>query len=299
MPIIYTSIGGAESVPSGSDAEVQFNDGGAWGGDSEFTWDKTNDVLNVGLASITASDGSALFMSGGVLIGSTAGSNLLNLLSDGSIYNGDNNWYISPAGEAKLSSIVDLTSLGINNGSSGIWLSQTDFRIEDYGNVAMQVTPGGSVYFQNDLVVISEGGGQGFVGTKYVSDPNTGLGILNTVDLQLMDASEVLAISFSAANRYLAAPITGDAVFSWGQTTLTVADDIDFVFGATNGTMFGTTAAQKIGFWSKTPIVQPTTAVAAATFAANSSGIANDTATFDSYTIGQVVKALRNVGILA
>jgi hypothetical protein len=52
-------------------------------------------------------------------------------------------------------------------------------------------------------------------------------------------------------------------------------------------------------FWNKTPIVQPTTAIAAATFVMNTSLIANDTATFDGYTIGQVVKALRNVGLLA
>lgn len=46
-------------------------------------------------------------------------------------------------------------------------------------------------------------------------------------------------------------------------------------------------------------LYRETTAVAAATFVANTSLIANDTATFDGYTIGQVVKALRNLGILA
>lgn len=46
-------------------------------------------------------------------------------------------------------------------------------------------------------------------------------------------------------------------------------------------------------------IYQETTGVAAATFVANTSLIVNDTATFDGYTIGQVVKALRNLGILA
>jgi hypothetical protein len=46
-------------------------------------------------------------------------------------------------------------------------------------------------------------------------------------------------------------------------------------------------------------LYQETTAVAASTFVSNTSLIANDTATFDGYTIGQVVKALRNLGILA
>lgn len=60
-----------------------------------------------------------------------------------------------------------------------------------------------------------------------------------------------------------------------------------------------TSASGKFGVFGATPIVQPTTGVAAATFTANTSGIADDTATFDGYTIGQVVKALRNEGLLA
>jgi len=46
-------------------------------------------------------------------------------------------------------------------------------------------------------------------------------------------------------------------------------------------------------------LYQETTGVAAATFVANTSAIVDDTATFDGYTIGQVVKALKNLGILA
>jgi hypothetical protein len=57
--------------------------------------------------------------------------------------------------------------------------------------------------------------------------------------------------------------------------------------------------AAMIGFLGASAIARPTTADAAATFTANTSGIANDTATFDGYTIGQVVKALRNLGLLA
>lgn len=75
---------------------------------------------------------------------------------------------------------------------------------------------------------------------------------------------------------------------------------INMVFGTTTGTKIGTATSQKIGFWNATPIVQPTTAVAAATFAAVAGGSTIDTNdTFDGYTVGQVVKALRNLGILA
>lgn len=53
-----------------------------------------------------------------------------------------------------------------------------------------------------------------------------------------------------------------------------------------------------VGFYGVSPTARATTSGAASTFAANTSGIANDTATWDGYTIGQVVKALRNIGIL-
>ena len=81
--------------------------------------------------------------------------------------------------------------------------------------------------------------------------------------------------------------------------TLELKDAGNIKFQTTTGTKIGTATTQKIGFWNATPIVQPTTAVTAATFAANTSGIVDDTAAFDGYTIGQVVKALRNAGLLA
>ena len=57
-------------------------------------------------------------------------------------------------------------------------------------------------------------------------------------------------------------------------------------------------AAGEIGLYGVTAVARATTAGAAATFVANTSGIANDTATWGGYTIGQVVTALRNIGIL-
>lgn len=85
----------------------------------------------------------------------------------------------------------------------------------------------------------------------------------------------------------------------FGAGIVTFSDAVSMVFNTTTGTKIGTTTGQKIGFWNATPIIQPTTAVAASTFVTNTSGIINDTGTWDGYTIGQVVKALRNTGLLA
>lgn len=82
-------------------------------------------------------------------------------------------------------------------------------------------------------------------------------------------------------------------------SALTLGEGGNIVAGTATGTKIGTATSQKFGLWNATPIVQPTTGVAAATFVANTSLIANDSATFDGYTIGQVVKALRNIGALA
>lgn len=53
-----------------------------------------------------------------------------------------------------------------------------------------------------------------------------------------------------------------------------------------------------LGFFGVAAIARPTNAIAAAAFVANTSGIANDTATWGGYTVGQVVTALKNLGFL-
>jgi hypothetical protein len=80
---------------------------------------------------------------------------------------------------------------------------------------------------------------------------------------------------------------------------LQVADAGDITVGTTTGTKIGTATTQKLGFWDKTPVVQPTTGISGATFVADSGGSIHPTSTFDGYTIAQVVAALRQVGILA
>ena len=52
----WATASGGGGTPGGSDTQVQFNDGGAFGGDSGFTFDKTNNTLGLGGGTITASD---------------------------------------------------------------------------------------------------------------------------------------------------------------------------------------------------------------------------------------------------
>lgn len=80
---------------------------------------------------------------------------------------------------------------------------------------------------------------------------------------------------------------------------LTLSNNYNIAVGTTNGTKIATATAQKLGFWNATPIVQPVTGGTAATLVSNAGTTLTSTDTFDGYTLAQVVKALRNMGLLA
>lgn len=114
-----------------------------------------------------------------------------------------------------------------------------------------------------------------------------GLGSGNTAPtarLQVRDTAEQFRIEYDASN-YIN--------YTVGTTGTATIDGL----GTDKGIKFAT--GFKLGFYGATAIVQPTTAVTAATFVANTGTAVNDASTFDGYTIKQVVKALRNLGLLA
>jgi hypothetical protein len=80
---------------------------------------------------------------------------------------------------------------------------------------------------------------------------------------------------------------------------VTVTDAKNIAFATTTGTKIGTATTQKLSFWNATPVSQITTSVAAATLVGNAGTTITDTDTFDGYTLQQIVKALRNIGLLA
>lgn len=99
-----------------------------------------------------------------------------------------------------------------------------------------------------------------------------------------------------------------------GNTTLAGADargsgnnnggSVSVTGGAATGTgtrgavNIASNSSDRLGFYGVTAVARATTSGSAAAFTANTSLIANDTATFGGYTIGQIVQALQNVGIL-
>ena len=162
------------------------------------------------------------------------------------------------------------------------------------GNISAAAWTTSGIRYRNVAATLTDTSSSGTVATAY-TDVFGG----NTIA-----ASSATTFTNYATMR-VTAPTAGTNVTLTNKWALALGGGIliddanDIAVGTTTGTKIGTSTSQKIGFWNAAPIVQPTNTGAAATFAANSSGIANDTATFDGYTIGQVVKALRNAGLLA
>jgi hypothetical protein len=91
----------------------------------------------------------------------------------------------------------------------------------------------------------------------------------------------------------------GFAAYFGGTAPIFFNGGANIQFDTATGSKIGSATNQKLAFWNATPIVQPTTAVASATYVAVGGGNVQLNDTFDGYTIAKVVKAIRNIGLLA
>jgi hypothetical protein len=84
-----------------------------------------------------------------------------------------------------------------------------------------------------------------------------------------------------------------------GTAPIFFKDDANLQLETGTGTKFGIATNNRLSFWNATPIVQPTTAVASATYVAVGGGVIQTNDTFDAFTFAQIVRALRTIGLLA
>jgi len=250
-------------TPAGSTGQIQFNDSGSFGADSSLFWDNTNKRLGVG---------------------ATPASNVrLDLRAQGAL---------STDIIQRWRNSADSANLGIITGDGA-------FTIGTYTNPSTQLTINSSLNF--GLYVAGVTGiyaqNQSGSGTRYA---------IQALGRSAVVGATTYGIRTGADSSVASTTNYGIQAYAYNGTT-NYAGYFDATGGTTNYALYiqrgdillGNATTNKIGFWNKTPIVQPTTGIAAATFVTNTSGILNDSATFDGYTIGQIVKALRNVGILA
>jgi hypothetical protein len=80
---------------------------------------------------------------------------------------------------------------------------------------------------------------------------------------------------------------------------LTFADALDMAFNTGTGTKIGTATGQKLSFWNKAPIIQPTTGITGATLVSNGGTTITSTDTFGGYTLQQLAAIIINTGLAA
>lgn len=134
---------------------------------------------------------------------------------------------------------------------------------------------------------------------------------ISTLDLTVTGTLTIPSLtttgSISALNLTATGTVTTISLTATGTITtlnLTATGTVTTLnLTATNNLSVGSLFASPstIGFFSAigTPTVQPTTAIGSSAFVVNAGTAVNTGSTFDGYTIAQVVKALRTLGLLA
>lgn len=88
------------------------------------------------------------------------------------------------------------------------------------------------------------------------------------------------------------------------QKTLQISGGRNIELDAVTGTKFGTAVTQLLAFFGRTPMVQPT-ATGSTTFTAGGGSAVKNDSTFvggvgsTAYTIGDIIRNLKDVGLLA
>jgi hypothetical protein len=268
------------NTAAGSDTEIQYNDNGSLAGSSDLTWDDTGKELGVG-GDINLDDGGT-YTTTLQMVTPTADRTISFPDATGTValVAGSNGQLIYNNSGAQ-SGLSTLTTDGTDVTLTGRFISSLNGAAsEPPGTFTGTWFTGGTSTTTKPQVLIEP---TGTTSTAW-STSGTGFGVNaesgfsgNLADLQLNGTSE----------------------WSLSPTTFTIADANDIAVGTTTGTKIGTATSQKLAFWNKTPVVQPTTGISEAAFVVSSGGSIHPTSTFGGYTIAQIAQALIDVGILA
>ena len=187
---------------------------------------------------------------------------------------------------------ADATNSGIVGTSSQAFTGVKDFQS------GLQSLLAGSVFY---------GTNNGGSVTCILVNRTTGIGISNKIRISFNTGSSAgtqrAAIEASSDNslRLYAGPNSGitQSVVSMTSATFSYTDGVNISFGTASGTKIGMTSSEKISFWNRTPIVQPTTSITGATFSSGGGTTITSTDTFGGYTLAQMAQALINLGLMA
>jgi hypothetical protein len=268
------------TAAAGSDTQIQYNDNGSLAGSADLTWDDTGKVLEIG-GDINLDDGGTYettlqvvtptaartisFPDATGTVALVAGSSSQLIYNDSGAYSG----------------LSTVTTDGTNVTLTGRFISSL--------NGAASAPPGTFT-------------GTWFTGgTSTTTKPQLLLEPADTTSTAWSTSGTGLGVNAASgfAGNLLDLQINGTSEWNFSGTVFGIGEANDIAVGTTTGTKIGTAASQKLAFWDKTPVVQPTTSISEAAFVADSGGSIHPSSTFGGYTIAQIAQALIDVGILA
>jgi hypothetical protein len=190
-------------------------------------------------------------------------------------------------------------------------LRRADKTFTDVSASPLAIVTNGTVRFNQDRITSLDGVGDINCSSISSDVAATGLNVIfdgtDTGDNKITltdNLASALDITEST-NSYLKFTTTNTGEKVVLGKDLDISGDHDLIIGTSTGTKIGTAATQKIGFFNATPVVQQT-AAALTTGTSGGSGTAlhtNATITGNvgstAYTVGDIVKALKTLGLLA
>ena len=266
------AAGGSGGVPASPDTSVQFNNAGAFGADASFTWTPTQLTIGPAASTITVATVAPTSVQ--------AASNIIIKSSNAAATNG-------VGGNL---SVVSGSGLGTGNAGKITFLGGSS---PSGAGASVSITGGNGGTFGGDFIASAgsgfgtNGSGGGFNLTAGNSKGTGTAGSYNIVAGNNLTVGGAAGgdVNLTAGTGGNGAGLSGSLYLnSTINTALQITDD---------------NVNPQMGFFSATPVAQPTTATASATRAAVIGTVANVGDTYDGYTVAKVVKALRNLGILA
>lgn len=257
----------------------------AFGYNALTTVTTTSGSTAVGWGSLQLTTGSS-----NTAVGYTAGQ-----LNAGGTFNTYLGYAAGQYGTTALSSIFIGYAAGqSSNAQYGVFIGQSASTTGGNGTVAIGYLSGGGTGTHNISMGQSSGGGMTTgSGNIHIGYRTVASGVTTGNYNTLIGGNSVVG---AVSNNVAISDGQGNKVLWFNSVNALVSD---LKIDTTTGIKIGTATTNKLAFWNATPIVQPTTAVAAATFVVGLGTAVTDASTFDGYTLSQIVKALRNTGILA
>ena len=260
-------------------------------GNTAFGYNSLNTNL-IGASNTAFGNGALQLSTGG---SNTAVGYLAGQLNAG----GTNNTYLGYAAGQNGTTALGSVFIGYGAGQSSnaqyaVFIGQSASTTGGNGTVAIGYSAGAGTGSHNISMGQSSGGGM-TTGSFNIQlgyrTTNSGIttGNYNTLiggQCVVGAVSNNVAISDGQGNKVL-----------WFNSVNALVSDLKI--DTVTGIKIGTATTNKLSFWNATPIVQPTTATTPATVVSGAGGNVKHDDTFDGYTVEKVVRALRNIGILA